>query len=962
MSTTPAEPRNSVRSVNTLLSSASQRNDGLNKFGVLFKKPGLFLVLLFLGSLGLRCAFNFYIPHVNNFASCDAYEYIQNGQALLNLFSQPAVFWQKSFACLAGFGSTADLALVKSALAPLKDFYISGPVFPAFLAMIAVITGGAAAQNIHFVWPQLLFGNCVVSALTCVFISLIARQCFGKTTGIVAGVLAAIYPGFIINSGRLYSETFAAFLLVALSYLTIRGFNVQPKIEENATVASDNGNNFWLVFLSGFLAGALQLTRSVMFVLSLVLLPITAIQQKGWRRLAFVLPFAVGFALVALPWLGFQKLAFGGGGLVVDRVGHYNFFIGNNVDTQGWLTYPYPDGRNVENRTFPELLQAAVKKSPSRWVRLMLDKPLRLFKYPWNDFRTPLGPIEFKWQVLIHELVVLFACLGLALNLFLTRFRVASKPELYGRLFVAGLLAFQCIYCLFITVPRYNLCAMPEMIIFAAASATLLAQLMKDSASKTKGLLLCASLLMLIFALRTNMLPLFVAFGLSPQNSWIIEAGTRTATLLACLVSILGASQLLFGQRRLAKAVSVFTALCMVPLLVVPLRANGRQFEWQHSITMSSAPVRQELLVPVQAARRAKNGFYLLIDTSEVRQYSQGFSVTVNGERLTWPVLPSMSFAENFDRFIDLDSVNVQREGERMWDSLASSADRVNLELRQWSMILLPPEILAKAVERAEGEGTDKAKFFVSISNHSPLPLQLFGSYDSGKDRVLPSVDVYSWEKVFYGVENSEGLTDTRYDIKVPAQTLVCTEKDLSEEPGLQKGSFNLALLAAPAASPNFEPRLLASISLGSAYIDKLDGKQMPISTEELPKSADALWIIQLSGRARVISGDSCPSANISVRYAAGNDGKPFIYNSAWCPRALSDSREWQDFESAIPIKPIVEKGSAQEASINLKLSTKESPYLNLQKFPQGEVEFADLVVNVYAIPSNPIGLGHRVY
>lgn len=950
---TNAEPQKPANS--TELSLGAAPHDLKTSAYARFLHPAVFLSGLFVFALAIRCAYNFYIPHVNNFASCDAYEYIENGRSLLELGAQPFSFWHKSFACLFGYGQPSDWVLVKTTLAPLKDFYISGPVFPAFLAGIAVF---AHASNVHFLWPQFLFGNSVASALTCVFISLIAERCFGRKTGYLAGVLASIYPGFIVNSGRLYSETFAAFLLSAISYLAIRGFAADAK---SADSAKSNGNNFWLVFASGFMAAALQLTRSVMVVLTLALLPLTAIQQRGWRRVSFLLPFVLGFAVIALPWLGFQKLAFGGGGLVVDRVGHYNFFIGNNVDTQGWLSYPYPDGRNVEDRAFPELMRSAVKKSPSRWVRLMLDKPLRLFKFPWNDFRTPIGFIDFKWQVLIHELIVLFACLGLGLNLFVTRLRAATKPEFYGRLYLAGLLAFHCIYYLFITVPRYNLCAMPEMLIFAAASLTLLAQTLIDKASRTKALLLCGSILMLVLAARINMLPYLVAMGNDAQNSWLIEAFVRGAALIACTLSVVAVCQNLEGQRKLAKLTSAFLAICMLPLFVVPLRANGRTYEWTHSITFSSKPVKQELRIPVATLRGSKNGLYLLIDTLGVRENSEGFSVSVNGESLKSPILPSMSFAENFDRFIDLAPGNVQREGERMWDSLCNSADCSNINLRQWSMILLPPSILQKAIDRADAEGYQRAKLAISISNHSPKPLELFGAYETGKERILPSVDTYSWEKVFYGVENSEGLTDTRYDIKLPTTTLQSSAADLSDAPGLQNGSYNLALLSAPAASINFEPRLIATAQIGSARVRDADQKYLPLNIEALPRSSEAIWIMEIKGRARVLSGDSCPAANLRVSYE-GKDKTAFIYNSAWSPRTLADSREWKDFEFAVPIKPLVERGDAREAMLSIKLATKESPYLNLQKFCKGEAEFADLTVNVYAIPSNPIGLGHQVH
>ena len=110
---------------------------------------------------------------------------------------------------------------------------------------------------------------------------------------------------------------------------------------------------------------------------------------------------AIGFACVALPWLAFQKVAFGDASLIVDRVGHYNFFVGNNTDTQGWLSVPYPDGRGIEEKPLHGISgEEAYQRNPSHWWSLLpVDKPLRLFQFPWNDYRTPIDRLGFKGQV-----------------------------------------------------------------------------------------------------------------------------------------------------------------------------------------------------------------------------------------------------------------------------------------------------------------------------------------------------------------------------------------------------------------------------------------------------------------------------------------------------------------------------------------------------------------------------------
>lgn len=922
------------------------------------------LALIFIAALALRCIFNFVFEHVNNFGSCDAFEYIQNGQALLTLFTQPSDFWHKCLSCLSGTANPADWHAVKTALLPLKDFYISGPVFPAVLALITAIMGGATA-NVHFLWQPLLLGNCIASSLTCVFIALMANEAYEKRTARIAALISIVYPGFIVNSGRLYSETFATFLLVALSYLTVRGFrsNREDRTDAGWKSAPAGGNSFPIIFLSGFLAAALQLTRSVLFFLTLALIPINFIQQKGKRKFTFLIPFALGFALVAVPWLAFQKLAFGGGGLVVDRVGHYNFFIGNNVDTQGWLTYPYPDGRNVEAKTFPDLLKTAVDKSPARWVRLMLDKPLRLFKFPWNDFRTAIGPLNYRMQVVIHELILLLACLGFALGIFVSFKRPPGRPETFCRTYLAGLLLFHCIYYLFITVPRYNLCAMPEMIIFAAAGCAAVIETLRERSRKLNGIILAGSAAAFFAILQTNFMPFFIYFGIATDAAWAIEAAIRVLALAGVLASTILVCNSMQGRKRLAISCAVITSICMLPLLVLPLRANGRYIEWHQDLSLSSAPAKQTLQIPRELCAPGTSDLILLIDTQGVRQTADGLNVSVNGHHLPGPVMPSMSFAENFDRFLALSPGNVQREGERMWDSLTNSAGCANLDLRQWSMIVIPKDLLAAVAD----EKTSSSNFVtlnVSIANHSTKPLRIFGSYaQKNKERILPSVDLYSWEKVFYGVENPEGLTDTRYDIKAPATTVLESKKDLSDQPGMQNGHFNLAILRAPpnVVQGNRPSTLLSSSHIGTVFVDAPEGARVHIDVLNLPRNQDSIWLFRLTGRCKVFSGNACPAADVSAEYR-GNNGTPLIYESAWSPHKLNKSNEWNEFEFVIPVKPIVENAEAHQAIVSFRTVSPDSPYTNIQHPFAGDIQFAGVKLDIYELPANPIGLGHRVY
>ncbi len=159
--------------------------------------------------------------------------------------------------------------------------------------------------------------------------------------------------------------------------------------------------------------------------------------------------------------------------LAVDRVGHYNLFVGTNTEIQGFLSYPYPDGRGIEEKSFPALLKEAFVRSPSRFIRLILDKPVRLLKCPWNDFRTPIGPFDYKAQIALHQAILLMAIIGILLAGVLSpgqdktaELGGLDKNKVWGRATLFLVFALNLPYLAFITVPRYNLTAMPFLIIF----------------------------------------------------------------------------------------------------------------------------------------------------------------------------------------------------------------------------------------------------------------------------------------------------------------------------------------------------------------------------------------------------------------------------------------------------------------------------------------------------------------
>ena len=186
-----------------------------------FVVNALVLSGIFASALAVRIWFNFVADHANCAGCCDASEYVRNATALQGLLKYPPEFWQKFFQCAVGAASTADVESVRAAMSNLKEVYQAGPVFPIFLTL------SFASANFLFTNNPLgapVLVQSILSAAACCLIADFTSKAWNRSAGYVAGVIAAIYPGFIINSGRLYTESFATFIVCLTLCLVVRGF------------------------------------------------------------------------------------------------------------------------------------------------------------------------------------------------------------------------------------------------------------------------------------------------------------------------------------------------------------------------------------------------------------------------------------------------------------------------------------------------------------------------------------------------------------------------------------------------------------------------------------------------------------------------------------------------------------------------------------------------------------------
>ncbi|GCF08142.1 ArnT family glycosyltransferase [Dictyobacter arantiisoli] len=175
---------------------------------------------------------------------------------------------------------------------------------------------------------------CLVDAGTCVLIYLLVARLLNRRLALVAGIVAAFYPGLYVYTGWLYSETLYTFLLTAFGYLLCCLY--QERLQRFALA-------------SGIAVALLALTRPnglLVLALFIVWLVVLGWQKRfAWRivgRMAMLVLLVVGILLT--PWTvrnalvsqRFLPVATGDGTVLL---GSYNDqILSKPWDQETWIT------------------------------------------------------------------------------------------------------------------------------------------------------------------------------------------------------------------------------------------------------------------------------------------------------------------------------------------------------------------------------------------------------------------------------------------------------------------------------------------------------------------------------------------------------------------------------------------------------------------------------------------------
>jgi 4-amino-4-deoxy-L-arabinose transferase-like glycosyltransferase len=266
------------------------------------------------------------------------------------------------------------------------DVFYQAPLYPYFLGFLYRVAGRSLLV--------VRVSQAAIGSLACVLLGLAGWRLFSKRTGLIAGLILALYAPAIFFDGLIQKSVLDVFFVCLMLWL----------VASLATENADPGNRkpvpfrntpwFWL----GVTLGGLSLTRENALLLAAVLLAWAAFQV---RKTPAVIAFLFGATIVLLPVAVRNHFVGGGFYLTTSQFGP-NFYIGNNPRSDG--TYmPLRFGRGApeyEQQDATELAEQALGRrlNAAEVSAYWTDRALSFIRSQ-----------PFAWLKLIGRKVVLLA-------------------------------------------------------------------------------------------------------------------------------------------------------------------------------------------------------------------------------------------------------------------------------------------------------------------------------------------------------------------------------------------------------------------------------------------------------------------------------------------------------------------------------------------------------------------------
>jgi 4-amino-4-deoxy-L-arabinose transferase-like glycosyltransferase len=632
-------------------------------------------------------------------------------------------------------------------LAEARDaIFLSGPLYPSCLAVIFAISPVA-----DFTMARLF--NILLDLLSCLLVMKIAKKLAGEIAGYIAGVLYAIYFPFILCSSVLLLETPTTCLILAAVWMVVSAHDSERP-----------SRRYWLAGLFLGLLILVKPTATLLFV-PLALAGFIWLRLRGGVSKGIVLRVAMPVIVILALWTMVASIRYGQLALRDPNYSDANLRQSSSVKNDGY------DLDEVEPNFWSKPTFGEAIDNPVGYLGLLSRKVYRLWARPYNDFDRVWG-VPYAVSEWVHLLTVLAGIAGLSI-LCWRSLSVAAIP-------LAVVLYYTALHAVFLSLSRYNVSALPMMMIGAGFAGQLVVTGWRTNTQSIRYLV--AGLIAGLIAIAIPTLVSLLGVSSPTVGLTTILIGQLTLVCLAVWLFLSVATATL--KERLVAGITIGAMiLCFYfPFLLHYNRYAEFGTRIEDSSTICGAKIYMSEIQPVEP----KDFMAIVMDMTSGPAEGNMFLISVGEE--------SMEFG------LEQSPLGALSNPKAVYSIYARLEGITKGEFRQWAIIPMDPSLV-------QSELTRQGFVDIRISGTTQAPVEgghftLFGRRDTkDKSGIVPSIRNTAVERwVFEGDPRmpfeEKFLSDSAVSYRIQTSNAEAAENyDLSESAGLQSGRYSMYLM-----------------------------------------------------------------------------------------------------------------------------------------------------------------------
>jgi len=476
--------------------------------------------------------------------------------------------------------------------------FLSGPVYPTYLAALFYV-----CPDGDFMLVRIL--NVLIDTLCMLLMMLIARELLGNRTALLAGLIYVFYLPFILFTGMVSPEPLTMALILLTTYLILSWYNKQ-----RARILIDAGIALGLLAL-------LKPTAVLLFV-PFGIGVVYDYRGELKKLIGPGLKAAVPFIIVILPWLIITSIYFGQLSIRDPDYSKANIRSSSSIEFEGYDL----DYTDEDFWTAP--VMESIAENPVGYAGLLIKKFLRLWQQPYNDYRISYI-FSHALSAVYHFLIVIAGLFGIFMFL-------SDKRKGLAILFLIPAY-YTAIHIIFHALARYNLNAMPFMIVAAAAVYIRIYDYAKSKYASGINMTVAIKLaLFVIGGLIVFAIPAGVGQILAGSVGVVTIVILKIASLLLILYYLYKELSKCIGTPNAAKYLAL-PALILLLITSIPASSADRRAEWKCRLDKRDQIAGVKIFVPEEIRLRDGDAVRIGVDMTTDDGRREPFGLIINGQR-----------------------------------------------------------------------------------------------------------------------------------------------------------------------------------------------------------------------------------------------------------------------------------------------------------------------------------------